>query len=147
MIILKSKYRKNELIARWDDRINPARFAGNDDILDLTFYGSRHKNNIKLIRRSGVARDPFSAIFRGKIISTPEGSAIKGIFTKSIFEYVITVLFLGFILFLYRVIKERGGSFSAINVLLVASLLMAFLFLFNRKATKRRYIDFLNDIL
>lgn len=147
MIILESEHNENELIQRWDERIKPSRFAGNDDAMDLYFSGYRNGRRIKLVRRSGISRDPFSAIFRGKINKTEEGSEIRGFFTKGYLDYIIVAFGLAFIFTIYMVVKSRGSSLTAINALLIASLFFAVLLLFVWRGSKKRYIEFLKDIL
>lgn len=148
MTVLKSSYSPKELIARWDDRLNPARFAGNDDLLDLVFCGERKGNKIKLMRRSGVSREPLSSIFRGKIVGTSQGSEIRGFFTKSVVEYIVVGLLIAFVLIIYREVKQRYTTISWMNLLLLAVLIFALLsLLWTRKSTKEKYIDFLKDIV
>ena len=148
MTILSSNYNPEKLIARWDDRLNPARFAGNDDVLDLVFYGKRKGNKIKLMRRSGVSRDPFSSVFRGEIVGTEQGSEIRGFFTKGVIEYFIIGLILAFIYFIYREVKERFTNISWMNLILIAVFILAILsLLWTRKSTKTKYIEFIKDIL
>jgi hypothetical protein len=148
LTILNSSYSSEELIARWDDRLNPARFAGNDDVLDLVFYGKRKGNKVKLMRRSGVSREPLSAIFRGRIVGTAQGSELRGFFTKSVIEYIIISVLLAFVYFIYREVKHRFTDISWINIILAAVFILAILSLLRTgKSTKAKYIDFLKDIL
>lgn len=144
---LKSKYCKKKLIARWDERTNPARFAGNDNIWDLVFLGLRKENKIKLMRRSGVSREPFSSIFRGKIVETENGSEIRGFFTKSIFDYIMVGAVLLCVCFIYLSVRQRETSLTAVNVIAFISIVCAFFLLHTRKKTKKLYLDFLSDIL
>jgi len=147
MIKLVSEHSENELYLRFDERINPARFAGNDDVMDLYFYGSRKGSRIKLTRRTGISRDPFSTVFRGKIVRTEEGSEIRGFFTKGFLDYIFVSIGLFFIFAIYMVVKSRDASLTAINTILIASLVLAILLLNTWRGTKKRYIDFLKDIL
>lgn len=142
-----SKYSQKELIARWDERLNPARYSGNDDVLDLIFYGQRKGNRIKLMRYSGISRIQFSAVFRGRIIETEQGSIIRGCFTKSISDYILTAIVLGAVFFIYNTVKQRDVSLSVINALLLFSLAAAFLLLYIWNGTKKSYIDILKDII
>ncbi len=148
MTVLKSSYSPQELIARWDDRLNPARFAGNDDLLDLVFCGKRKGNKIRLMRRSGVSREPLSSIFRGKIVGTAQGSEIRGFFTKGVLAYIFVGMLLAFIFFIYQEVKHRYTDISWLNIALLIIFILEILSLLRTpKGTKEKYIDFLKDIL
>lgn len=148
MIVLKSNRSPEELIARWDDRLNPARFAGHDDVLDLVFCGKRKGNKIMLMRRTGVSREPLSSIFRGKIVGTAEGSEIRGFFTKSVTEYVCIGVILALALTIFLEVKKRYTEISWMSVAFLILFLIAILSLLRTgKRTKEKYIDILKDIL
>ena len=89
-MIFKSNYGKEELIARIDDLTSEARFAGADEINDWVFQSKRKDDRIKIVRKPKNAYDPFAAVFRGKIVGLENGSAIKGVYTKSVFDYVFS---------------------------------------------------------
>ena len=146
-MVLRSNYSEKELAERWDSRLNPARFAGNDDVMDLVFYGVRKGNRIKLMRRSGIGRVQFSAVFRGVIASDGKGSYIKGFFSKSIADYIFTSLGLGFVFFIYETVKRREDVMGNINIIILIALAAAFFLLYIRKGIKKQYIDLLREII
>ena len=41
MLSLESKHSVSALSSRWDERTSPARFAGNDDVLDMIYFAKR----------------------------------------------------------------------------------------------------------
>lgn len=94
MATLKSNHSPVELASRWDERTSPARFAGNDDVLDTVYRAKRKGNSVFLIRKGSVSLDPFTTVFRGKILPCGEGSMIKGYFSKRAFDYVLLAILL-----------------------------------------------------
>lgn len=148
MVVLKSSHTPEELIRRWDDRLNPARFVGNDDVLDLVFCGKRKGNKIMLMRRTGVSREPLSSIFRGKIVGTAEGSEIRGFFTKSVAEYIIIGIIVALAMAVFLEVKKRYAEISRMSVAFLVVFVLAVVSLLRTgKGTKEKYIDFLKDIL
>ncbi|MBO5870758.1 MAG: hypothetical protein J6Q89_08420 [Clostridia bacterium] len=141
MINFESKYSVKELMERWDEFTSPARFSGSDDTMDLIFVSKRNENKVKLIRRARSTRDPFSTVFRGKIIKTEKGSVISGVFTKSILDYITVALVL-VILFYLRSVSETN-----LNALLVCSIIGGILLLYNTRASKRRFAEFICRII
>ena len=81
-----SLYSKDELTARWDDITSPARFAGANEQLDWIYNASRKGDRVKLVKKPRAAYDPFATVFRGKISERK----ISGVFTKGLFDYIIT---------------------------------------------------------
>lgn len=146
LIILPSSYPAETLIKRWDEYTSPARFAGNDDTLDLVFTSKRRGNKVKLVRRSGTMHEPYAAVFRGNIVETDKGSEIRGIFTKSVFDYIFTfgVIILAF--FIRQSAESRGAELYTSNVLLAACIIIGLFLLFNRRSAKRRYVEFMTGI-
>lgn len=88
----KSLYGKDELIARWDDITSPARFAGANDTLDWVYNSFRKGDSVKLVKKPRAAYDPYATVFRGKIEETKTGSQIRGVYTKGLFDYIITLV-------------------------------------------------------
>ena len=86
----RSLYNKEELINRWDDITSPARFAGAHDELDWVFISSRKGDKVKLVKKPRAAYDPYATVFRGVIEQTEKGARIRGVFTKGLFDYIIT---------------------------------------------------------
>lgn len=147
MIALNSKKSADELIADWDDRTNPSRFSGHDDIMDICFMGVRKHNRIKLMKRTGISREYFSTVFRAKIIDTEQGGQIRGVFTKGIIDYIIVFAVLLFALFIYLAARQRQDSPSVMYFIMLFSIAMTYTLLHIRKGVKKSYLDFLNDIL
>ena len=146
MLILPSDFSEEELTSRFDEYTGPARFAGNDDTMDLIFVSERKKNKIKLIRRARTVRDPFAAVFRGRIMKTENGSEIRGFFTKSVFDFIFMLLIDVLLLFVQIQINQRGDNPYVINVLLVTAIVISLLVLTCFRRTKRIYADFLMEI-
>ena len=88
----KSLYSKDELIKRWDDITSPARFAGANETLDWVYNSFRNGDNVKLVKKPRAAYDPYATVFRGKIEKTKNGSQIRGVYTKGLFDYIITAV-------------------------------------------------------
>lgn len=146
MIELKSRFSSEVLKQRWDDYTSPARFAGSDETMDLVYVSKRAGSNVTLVRRARSAREPFSCVFRGKIRQTESGSEIKGIFTKSIFDYSLVAIVMGLLFYIRGSIIERGESVDTINIIIAFSLVAAFLLLVNYRPTKRKYVEFISRI-
>lgn len=89
-MIYKSKYGKNELLKRWDDITSPARFAGANAELDWVYNSFRKGDKIKLVKKPRASYDPYATVFRGVIEETKYGSRIRGVYTKGLFDYIIT---------------------------------------------------------
>lgn len=143
MTVFPSKYSSEELTKRWDEYTSPARFAGNDDNMDLIFVSKRNGSKLNLVRRARASREIFSSIFRGKIVATDNGSEIQGYFTKSIFDYVSVVAIIGILFYIRTLVIERGGNINAINTLLAAGIIGGMLLLINTRRTKRKYAEFI----
>lgn len=146
MISFNSKYSADELIERWDEFTSPSRFAGSDENMDLIFMSKRKVNKVRLTRRARQSREPFSCIFRGKIEKTENGSVIKGIFTKSIFDYAFVGIVFALLFYIRKLIIERGDSLNTINALLVCWIVFGLFLLFNSRSAKRRFADFITRI-
>ncbi len=135
-----------ELTDKWDEYTSPARFAGSDDTMDLIFVAKRKNDKVHLVRRSRLSREPFSPIFRGRIKKTEQGSKIVGIFTKSLLDYFSVGIIVALLFYIRAGIIERGDSLNAINTLLVCAIIGGILLLYNTRAAKRRYADFITRI-
>ena len=88
----KSTYNKSELIARWDEITSPARFAGANAELDWVYNSFRKGDKIKLVKKPRASYDPYATVFRGKIEQTKNGGQIRGLYTKGLFDYIITAV-------------------------------------------------------
>ena len=146
MLFLESRYSPEQLLARWDERTSPARFAGNDDVLDLIYVASRNDNRVFLIRKARRTLDPFATVFRGKIIPCGEGSALQGSFSKRLFDYIIMIAMLVVLAFVYHRASISGlanASFSACCVLLACLILLLAIPL---PFAKKKYLSFLKEI-
>ncbi|MBO4452572.1 MAG: hypothetical protein J5793_01425 [Clostridia bacterium] len=146
MVNLYSDYSVEELCSRWDDRTAPARFAGNDDALDLVFSATRRGCRVKLIRRPVDAREPFAAVFRGKIKKAENGSVITGFFTKGVGDYVFSALCTALSFAVFRSAQIREAGVNQASMLLTACIVAAIILLYNRRSVKRQYTDFMSDI-
>lgn len=146
MVSFKSKYSADELTEKWDEYTSPSRFAGSDENMDLIFISKRKGNKVRLVRRARQSREPFSCVFRGKIEECENGSEIKGVFTKSVFDYVFVSLILAILFYIRAMIIERGDSLNTVNVLLVCWIGFGALLLFNTRSSKRRFADFITRI-
>ena len=143
MTVFPSKYNIEELSERWDDFTSPARFAGNDETMDLVYVSKRDGNKIKLVRKARSSLEPFSCVFRGEIVPKGNKSEIRGIFTKSIFDYSLVAGILTLLFYIRFLIIERNGNINAINTLLVIGIISGIVLLINRRSTKRRYAEFI----
>ena len=143
MLKLQSDYGKEELAARWDDYTSAARFAGSDETLDLIFVAKRKGDRVKLVRKSNSVHEPYAAVFRGKLCSKGNGSFIKGIFTKSLFDYIFTALVIALAFVVRGYAESRGASLYTSNVILAAVILGGLALLYNYRGTKRRYVEFM----
>lgn len=88
----KSSYNKEELISRWDEITSPARFAGANAELDWVYNSSRKEDKVKLVKKPRASYDPYATVFRGKIEATKNGGQIRGVYTKGLFDYIITAV-------------------------------------------------------
>jgi len=88
----KSSYSKEELTRRWDEITSPARFAGANAELDWVYNSSRKDDKVKLVKKPRASYDPYATVFRGKIEATKNGSQIRGVYTKGLFDYIITAI-------------------------------------------------------
>lgn len=86
----KSTYNKEELISRWDEITSPARFAGANAELDWVYNSFRKGDKVKLVKKPRASYDPYATVFRGKIETAKNGSQIRGVYTKGLFDYIIT---------------------------------------------------------
>lgn len=143
MVDFESDFKTEELIARWDEYTSPARFAGSDDTMDLIFVSKRNKNRVKLIRRTRSSREPFSTVFRGKITKTEQGSKISGMFTKSLLDYAAVAAIVGLLFYMRAVFAARGDSLNTIDSLIAVSIIGGGLLLYNTRAAKRKFADFI----
>ncbi len=145
-MIYKSNYGKEELIARFDDLTSEARFAGADELNDWVFQSKRTDDKIKIVRKPKSAYDPFASVFRGKIVATEYGSAIRGVYTKSVFDYVFTF----FVFFIYfGVCAKYYGSAddkTTPTVMIFAGIAIILLLFSSLPHTRKKYGDFIRRV-
>ena len=146
MVEFKSKLTAEQLTEAWDEFTSPSRFAGSDDTLDLIFISKRNKEKVRLVHRARNGVQPFNCIFRGRIVECEGGSAVKGTFTKSIFDYGFVAAVIALLFYIRYLVIERGDSLHTINVILACSIIGSLLLLINTRATKRKYADFITRI-
>lgn len=143
MVKFESDFSPEILKERWDDYTSPARFAGNDDTMDLIFVSKRKNEKIRLVRRARAAFEPFACVFRGKIKKTGQGSEIVGVFTKSWIDYIVISGIFALLFYIRSLIEARGTSLGTINSLLIFAIAFAFVLLTNRRSSKRKYAEFI----
>lgn len=143
MVRFPSELSPEELAEKWDDYTSPARFAGNDDTMDLIFMGERSGDKVRLVRKARTVREPFTCVFRGRIKKTEKGSEIQGVFTKSLFDYVFIGLIIAFMLYIRTIVVERGSSLVSVNALLAITIIGGVALLLNYRSAKRRYAEFI----
>ena len=143
MVRFPSELSVEELAKNWDEHTSPARFAGSDDTMDLIFVSKRSGESIRLVRKARSAREPFSCVFRGKIKGCEKGSEIVGFFTKSIFDYILSLVIIALVVYMRSYVIERGRDLGAINAILIVVLAGCALLLYNRRSVKRKYAEFI----
>ncbi len=141
MVKFPSDYSAEELSQRWDDYTSPARFAGSDDTMDLIFVAKRNGDKVRLVRKARTVREPFTCVFRGKIKKTEKGSEISGIFTKSLFDYILVGLLIAFMFYLRTIVIERGSPLGSVNTLLAVVIIGGLALLINYRSAKRKYAE------
>ena len=94
MLSLESKHNASALSSRWDERTSPARFAGNDDVLDMIYFAKRKGNKVFLVRKGSRSLDLFATVFRGQILPRGEGSVLQGSFSKRLSAYLLLAVLL-----------------------------------------------------
>lgn len=146
MHIFKSRFSEKELTERWDEFTSPARFAGSDDVMDLIYVSKRKDKKVRLVRRARSKREPFSCVFYGNIVADEKGSAIKGVFAKSIKDYVAVCLIVSLLIYIRGLVMERGDSPVTVNVLLAAAIVLGVFLLYNTRSAKRRFAEFISRI-
>ncbi len=146
MIKLYSKKQYEKLIVDFNERTCEARFAGNDEVLDNIFVTRRDGDRFILVRKAKSLRDPFAAIFHGRISKTDNGTCISGYFTKSVFDYIVVALFFAFLMIIRNEVISREEPLLTVNVIIAIYMILSLSFLITFKSTKQMYIDFLKDI-
>lgn len=132
-----SAYGKDELIKRWDEITSPARFAGANDELDWVYNASRDGDKIRLVKKPRAAYDPYATVFRGTVRDTEKGSAIVGVFTKGLADYLIT-LFISFIYFGVCAAYASRAADRTIPLMLISVGIAAVIFVLTPLPGKRK---------
>lgn len=146
MLVLESKFTPEQLAQRWDEKTSPARFAGNDALMDNIFIASRKEDRVFLIRRASGALDPFATVFRGRIVPCGSGSAIKGRFTKRLFDYLLLLVLAFLDGFVFYRAMDEGSVSPSVTGFCIAFLVLLLLIAFPLRAPRRRYREFLEEI-
>lgn len=146
MLSLESKHSVSALSSRWDERTSPARFAGNDDVLDMIYFAKRKGNKVFLVRKGSRSLDLFATVFRGQILPHGEGSVLQGSFSKRLSAYLLLAVLLvldgAFAAKAYSIgVLDWAG---AMGCLLVAALLI--LAAIPLPGAKKRYTAFMREI-
>lgn len=146
MLFLESRYSPEQLLARWDERTSPARFAGNDDFMDVIYVASRKENRVFLIRKGRRTLDPFATVFCGKVVPCDGGSVLQGRFSKRLFDYLILLALLALEIFFYQRAAAGGTVTQAFTVGCVVFACLLLLLAIPLPHTKKRYLGFLKEI-
>ena len=145
-MVLESRFEPAELFDRWDDRTSPARFAGNDGVMDDIFMARRKHDRVFLIRKGRNTWDPFSTVFRGRIVSATTGSVLKGCFTKRLSDYfLLSILMLIDIYFGWRGYLMDGftGTTAFVCIAVFVALVLLAIPL---PSARKKYTAFLKEI-
>lgn len=146
MLVLESKATPEQLAQRWDEKTSPARFAGNDELMDNIFIASRKEDRVFLIRRASGALDPFATVFRGRIVPCGSGSAIKGRFSKRLFDYILLLVLAFLDGFVYYRAMADGSVSPSVTGFCIAFAVLLLLIAVPLRAPRRRYREFLEGI-
>lgn len=146
MLFLESRYSPEQLLARWDERTSPARFAGNDDVMDVIYVASRKDDRVFLVRKGRRTLDPFATVFRGRVVPCDGGSALQGRFSKRLFDYLILLVLLALEVFFYQRAVAGGSVTSSFTVGCLAFAFLLLLLAIPLPHTKKRYREFLKEI-
>lgn len=136
-MIYKSGYDKAELIRRWDDITSPARFAGANETLDWIYNASRKDDRVRLVKKPRAAYDPYATVFRGRIKEEENGSAIRGVFTKGLADYIITFAVFGIYFGVCAEYASRAAD-KTLPLMMISVGIAAVLFLLIPLPGKRR---------
>ena len=142
----ESRFSAEQLKDRWDEYTSPARFAGADETMDLIYVSKRKGEKVKLVRRTSSKREPFSCVFRGKIVSTEQGGSINGFFVKSIIDYIAIICICVLLAYIRYLVIDRGDSPVTVNLLLGSAILIGIALLYNKRSTKQKYAEFISRI-
>lgn len=146
MLSLNSSHSQKALLSRWDERTSPARFAGNDDVLDTVYRAKRNGNKVYLIRKGYSSVDPFVTVFRGEIVQSERGSVLQGRFTKRVFDYVLILLFLVLdVAFAARSYLMGSMTYTGLAGCALFAAIMILLAI-PMPSARKRYTEFLKDI-
>lgn len=132
---------------RWDERTSPARFAGNDSLMDAVFIATRKGNRVTLIRKASGMHDHFATLFRGRIVAHATGSELRGRFGKRLSDYVLLLLLAGLDGFLYWRAVQAGILSHAMSLGFLAFGALLLLLAIPLRSPRKRYRAFLEDIL
>lgn len=106
------------------------------------YYGYRtNQNEFRVFHHIAKKRDGGGTGFYGKIEETKTGSIIKGKLRKSIFTYVVAIIWTLITLFLALVllaIDEKAGALLSLGMFAAGDFIM---FWDNKKTTVKAYLD------
>ncbi len=134
-----SELTKEELVARWDERTSPQRFAGSDDMFDNIYIAHRGGDRVRLAFKPRSGPDLFGTVFRGRITRNGEGSAITGVFTKTGADYLLATVLAVVMAVILKAMYDRGlGVMNLyIGMALCASVLLADLW--PKRTSRKKY--------
>ncbi len=145
-MIFKSNYGKNELIARFDDLTSEARFAGADEQNDWIFLSTRKGDKIKIVRKPKNAYDPFASVFRGRIVECEGGSAIKGVYTKSLPDYIFSLfVFTVYYTVCFKYYASADDKTVSLALMIAGAAVLLLLFS-SLPHTRKRYGEFIRRV-
>ncbi len=141
-----SELTKEELVARWDERTSPQRFAGSDDMFDNIYIAHRGGDRIKLAFKPRSGPDLFGTVFRGRITRNGEGSAISGFFTKTGADYLLAFVLAVVMTVILKAMYDRGLGVVNLYIGMALCAAVLALYLWPKRTSKKKYAAFLKDI-
>lgn len=145
-MIFRSGFDKAALILRFDDITSEARFAGADEQNDWIFQSFRKGDRIKIVRKPKGSYDPFASVFRGRIMETESGSAIKGVYTKSLPDYIFTfIIFFVYYTVCFNSYASAENKTAPLAFMIVGAAIILLLFS-SLPHTRKRYGEFIRRV-
>ena len=141
-----SELTKEELVARWDERTSPQRFAGSDDMFDNIYIAHRGGDRVRLAFKPRSGPDLFGTVFRGRITRNGEGSAITGVFTKTGADYLLAFVLAAVMAVILKAMYDRGLGVMNLYIGMALCAAVLALYLWPKRTSKKKYSAFLKDI-
>ena len=144
---IKSGLSLEELARRWDERTSPQRFAGGDELFDNIFISERNGEKIKTAYKPRSGPDLFSTVFRGRLVKDGDGSAISGLFTKTVADYILACVLAVVFFAVMKAVADRGADTAVIYAGCAVFAAVMILFLIPKKSFKKKYLELFEDIV